>query len=42
MDNEIFYLYRFAFHCYNYYSNYFETNGGNSRKIWKGIKNLMH
>ena len=26
----------------NYYSNYFETNGGNSRKIWKGIKNLVH
>ena len=26
----------------NYYSNYFETNVGNSRKIWKGIKNLVH
>ena len=24
----------------NYYSSYFETNGGNRKKNWKGIKNL--
>ena len=26
----------------NYYCNFFKTNSGNSRKIWKGIKNLIH
>jgi hypothetical protein len=26
----------------NYYSNYFDTKGGNSRQIWKGIKSLIN